>query len=137
MKRFGVSLEDDLLDDLDRLVTKHNFPNRSQALRFLVRQNLVEQKWKENKLVSGCIVLVYDHHKRDLVNQLMEIQHDCHHLVLSGQHVHLDHHNCLETILLKGKAKELRKLADKLLAVKGIKSGELVVSAIIGCQCRK
>ena len=129
MKRFGVSLEDDLLKDLDQLVRKHKLPNRSQAIRFLIRKNLIQEKWTDNKPVSGCIVLIYDHHRRDLLNQLMDTQHDYHHLILSGQHVHLDHHNCLETILVKGKAKELNELAKKILGLKGIKSGELVASS--------
>ena len=126
MKRFGVSLEDDLLTDLDRLVEKHKLPNRSQAIRFLVRKNLLQDKWKDNKPVAGCIVLIYDHHRRDLLNKLMDIQHDHHALILSGQHVHLDHYNCLETILVKGQPKELNGLAKKLIGLKGIKGGELV-----------
>jgi len=130
MKRFGVSVEDDLLDELDGLVKKHKLPNRSQAIRFLVRKSLVEEQWRGNEEVSGCVVLIYDHHKRDLVNQSMKIQHEYQHVVLSVQHVHLDHHNCAETIILKGKAKELRALADSLIALKGMKHGELVMSAI-------
>lgn len=130
MKRFGVSLEDNLLKELDELVLVHKLPNRSQAIRYLIRQNKVKEKWKSNAKVSGCIVLVYDHHKRDLLNKSVDIQHKYQHLVLSTQHVHLDHNNCLETIALKGKAKELRSLADSLIALKGIKHGELVMSAI-------
>lgn len=130
MKRFGVSVEDDLLDELDGLVKKHKLPNRSQAIRFLVRKSLVEEQWQGNEEVSGCVVLIYDHHKRDLVSQSMKIQHEYQHVVLSVQHVHLDHHNCAETIILRGKAKELRALADKLIALKGMKHGELVMSAI-------
>ena len=130
MKRFGVSLEDNLLEELDELVSVYKLPNRSQAIRYLIRKNKVEEKWKTNAKVSGCIVLVYDHHKRDLLNKSVDIQHNYQHLVLSTQHVHLDHNNCLETIALKGKAKELRSLADGLIALKGMKHGELVMSAI-------
>ena len=129
MKRFGVSLEDNLLKELDELVSIDKFPNRSQAIRYLIRKNKVEEKWKGNANVSGCIVLVYDHHKRDLLNKSVDIQHNYQHLVLSTQHVHLDHDNCLETIALKGKAKELKNLADSLIALKGMKHGELVMSA--------
>lgn len=129
MKRFGVSLEDPLLEELDHLVSKHKLPNRSQAIRFLVRKNSLQEKWKSNKKVAGCIVLVYDHHRRDLLNKLMAIQHDHHALILSGQHVHLDHHNCLETILVKGRAKALNALAKKLIGLKGIKGGDLVACA--------
>lgn len=128
LKRFGVSVEEDLLIALDNFVKRHRFPNRSQAIRHLIRNNLVEKKWKENKKVAGCLVLVYDHHKRDLINKSIDIQHQFQDLVLSIQHVHLDGHNCLETIALFGKAKRLEELADKLIALKGIKHGKLVTS---------
>ena len=130
MKRFGVSLENNLLKELDELVSIHKLPNRSQAIRHLIRKNKVEDKWKNNANVCGCIVLVYDHHKRGLLNKSVDIQHKYQRLVLSTQHVHLDHNNCLETIALKGKAKELKELADSLIALKGIKHGELVMSAV-------
>jgi len=128
VKRFGVSLEEGLLKNLDNFVVKHRFPNRSQAIRFLINQHVVEEKWKEGEDVAGALVLIYDHHKRDLQKQMTSLQHDYHCLILSSQHVHLDHHNCLETIALKGKAGKLLKLADKLKAIKGIKHGDLVMS---------
>ena len=128
VKRFGVSLEQDLLRDLDNLVIKHRFPNRSQAIRFLINQYKVEDKWQEDADVAGALVLIYDHHKRDIQKQMTGIQHDYNCLILSSQHVHLDHQNCLETIALKGKAGKLLKLADKLKAIKGIKHGDLVMS---------
>lgn len=130
MKRFGVSLEDDLLEKLDGLVAAHAFPNRSRAIRFLIRKYLKEEQWKSNREVTGCLVLVYDHHKSGLQNKLTSIQHDYHSLVICSQHVHLDHDNCMETITLKGKATELQELADKLIAVKGIIHGELVMSVL-------
>ncbi len=130
IKRFGVSLEEELLRELDRLVKKNKFPNRSQAIRFLIRKNLVEEAWQENKEVAGCIVLIYDHHKRDLVNKSLEIQHKFNHLILACQHVHLDHHNCLEMIALKGKAFHLKELADTLISLKGIKHGKLVMTSV-------
>lgn len=128
VSRFGVSLEEDLLKKLDQLVVKHQFPNRSQAIRFLINQHIVEDKWKEDKDVAGALVLIYDHHKRDLQKQLTSLQHDYNCLILSSQHVHLDHHNCLETIALKGKSSKLLRLADKLRSIKGIKHGDLVMS---------
>jgi CopG family nickel-responsive transcriptional regulator len=128
VKRFGVSLEEELLRDLDNLVIKHHFPNRSQAIRFLINQYKVEDKWQEDEDVAGALVLIYDHHKRDIQKQMTGLQHDYHCLILSSQHVHLDHHICLETIALKGKAGKLVKLADKLKAIKGIKHGDLVMS---------
>jgi CopG family nickel-responsive transcriptional regulator len=128
VKRFGVSLEEDLLKSLDNLVKIHQFPNRSQAIRYLINKNLTEEKWNMNVFVAGAIVLVYDHHKRELQNRSTNLQHNYHDLILSVQHVHLDHHNCLETIAVKGKAKDLKSLADKLIALKGIKHGQLVMS---------
>jgi CopG family nickel-responsive transcriptional regulator len=128
VKRFGVSLEEDMLNKLDRLVMKHQFPNRSQAIRFLISQHIVEEKWKDDSDVAGALVLIYDHHKRDLQKKLTGLQHDYHCLILSSQHVHLDHHNCLETITLKGKSSKLLKLADKLRSIKGVKHGDLVMS---------
>ncbi len=129
IKRFGVSLEKELLEELDRLVTKRQFPNRSQAIRFLIKKYSIEDEWEDNMEVAGAIVLVYDHHKRELQTKSTDIQHNYHHLILSVQHVHLDHHNCLETIAVKGKSFELKSLADKLFAIKGVKHGELVMTS--------
>ena len=128
VKRFGVSLEEGLLKELDALVSKRMLPNRSQAIRSLIRKNLVQEKWEGNENVSGCVVLIYDHHKRELLNKSIDVQHRYQHLVLAVQHAHLDHNNCLEAIIVKGKAKELKDLADRLIALKGIKHGELVMS---------
>ncbi|MFO7615487.1 MAG: nickel-responsive transcriptional regulator NikR [Bacteroidales bacterium] len=130
IKRFGVSLEEDLLEALDNYAGKHNFPNRSQVIRHLIRKNLVEEKWQANQVVAGAIVLVYDHHKRDLQHNSTHIQHDFHDLILSVQHVHLDHHHCLETIAVKGPANDLQELASQLIGLKGIFHGKLVMSAI-------
>jgi CopG family nickel-responsive transcriptional regulator len=128
VKRFGVSLENNLLKKLDQLVENQKFPNRSQAIRYLIKKNLVEDEWEGNEEVAGAIVLVYDHHKRNLQKQSTEVQHDFHHLILASQHVHLDHDNCLETISVKGKAQQLLILANQLIAIKGIKHGKLVMS---------
>jgi CopG family transcriptional regulator, nickel-responsive regulator len=130
IKRFGVSLEDELLQALNEFSIKNNFPNRSQAIRFLIRKNLVIQKWEGNQEVAGAIVLIYDHHKRDLQHNSTHIQHDFSDLILSVQHVHLDHHNCLETIAVKGQADSLKELANRLIGLKGIFHGELVMSGM-------
>jgi len=116
------------LKALDKMVVKHNFPNRSQAIRHLVKTTLVTDKVDENKTVAGAIVIVYDHHKRELNNKLMHVQHDYHDLILSTQHVHLEHDLCLETIAVKGKSKKLMELADKIIGTKGIKHGKLVIT---------
>ena len=129
MKRFGVSLEDELLRDLDRHARKHKLPNRSQAIRSLVRKDLVRDRWKENRVVSGCVVLTYDHHRRDLLKRLVAVQHDYSDLILASQHVHLDHDCCLEAILVRGRAARVNALADKLIALKGIQHGDVVMSA--------
>jgi CopG family transcriptional regulator, nickel-responsive regulator len=128
VKRFGVSLEEELLRALDTYVDQHQFPNRSQAIRHMIEKNTIEEKWEGNKEVAGAIVLVYDHHRRELQSKSTNIQHDYHHLILSVQHVHLDHDFCLETIAVKGKAAKLRKLANALIALKGIKHGDIVMS---------
>lgn len=129
IKRFGVSLEEDLLEGLDVFAKRNRFPNRSQTIRFLVRKNLVEEAWKGNREVSGAVVLIYDHHKRELINKAIDIQHNFSHLILSTQHIHLNHHNCLEIIALKGKASSLKELSDRLISLKGVKHGKLVVTA--------
>jgi len=129
IKRFGVSLEEDLLEELDRFVEEKKFPNRSQAIRHFIQQNMVQDQWKKDEDVAGAIVLIFDHHKRELSAQSVNLQHDHHHLILSVQHVHLDHDNCLETIAVKGKASQLIDLANSLIALKGIKYGELVMSS--------
>ncbi len=130
VKRFGVSLEEEILNNLDNLVKTSNFPNRSQAIRHLIKSSLVEDKVYKNKIVAGAIVIVYDHHKRELNSNLMNVQHDYHDLILSTQHVHLDHDLCLETIAVKGKARMLTELADKIIGTKGIKHGKLVITDI-------
>ncbi|MBN1185259.1 MAG: nickel-responsive transcriptional regulator NikR [Bacteroidales bacterium] len=126
--RFGVSLEKELLEALDQYVKENKFSNRSQAMRHLIKNNIVEKKWQCDNIVAGSITLVYDHHKRDLLNNLTEIQHDHHDVILSSQHIHLDHHNCMEIIAVKGKASVLTELSDKLIAVKGIQHGKLTMS---------
>jgi CopG family nickel-responsive transcriptional regulator len=129
IKRFGVSLEEELFKELDSLVKRHKFPNRSQAIRFLIRKNLTEEAYEDNGEVSGAVVMIYDHHRRELVNKSLDIQHEFGDIILATQHVHLEHHNCLELIALKGKASRLKELSDKLIALKGVKHGKLVVTA--------
>lgn len=126
--RFGVSLEQPVLEKLDDYRSDNKLPNRSQAIRHLIENNVVEKKWKCNNEVAGAIVIVYDHHKFDINNKSNELQHTYHHCILSTQHIHLSHDLCLETIAVKGKAHELTELADKIIALKGIRHGKLVMS---------
>jgi CopG family nickel-responsive transcriptional regulator len=128
LKRFGVSLESDLLEDLDNFVSNRRFSNRSQAIRFLVKKNLVEEKWDQDQDVTGAIVITYDHHIRELHSKVNRLQHEYHCLILSGQHIHLDDHSCIEIIAVKGKAGKVMNLANKFKAIKGIQHGELVMS---------
>jgi CopG family transcriptional regulator, nickel-responsive regulator len=128
--RFGVSLERETMDELDRYVKVNSFPNRSQAIRNLIEKYAVEQKWQCNNQVAGAIVIVYDHHKRNIDQELNEIQHNYHHLILSTQHVHLNHETCLETIVVKGIASELTELADKIITLKGIYHGKLIMTRL-------
>jgi CopG family nickel-responsive transcriptional regulator len=126
--RFGVSLEKELLEKFDILIKEKKYPNRSEAIRDLIRENLVRREWVEGKEVAGAITLVFDHHKRDLVNILTDIQHDFHQLIISSQHIHLDHDNCFEIIVVRGKPIEVSELADKLRATKGVKYGSLSIA---------
>ena len=127
--RFGVSLEKKLLDEFDALIKRKNYSNRSEAFRDLIRQDLVKEEWAKSGEVVGAITLVYDHHKRELVNKLTDIQHDFQGTIISTQHIHLDHDNCLELIAVKGPAADITKLADTLKSVKGVKHGTLSMSS--------
>jgi CopG family transcriptional regulator, nickel-responsive regulator len=128
VSRFGVSLEEELLQALDSFVKENNFPNRSQAIRNLIENNLVEKKWHCNNIVAGALILLYDHHKKEITNKLNNIQHDYFEVILSSQHFHLNHDNCLEIIAVRGPAVKLTELSDKLISMKGIKHGKLVMS---------
>lgn len=131
IKRFGVSLDETILNDLDKIVEQHRFPNRSQAIRALVQKNIVEEKWDNDDIVLATVVLIYDHNKKELHQQVSSLQHEYHCLLLAGQHVHIDDHNRMEIIALKGKANRIINLANKLKAVKGIKHAEISKTSII------
>ncbi len=127
--RFGVSLEKELLEKFDRLIKSKKYPNRSEALRDLIRRDLVTKEWQEDREIAGAITLVYNHHRRELVNRLTDIQHHFHKIIISAQHIHLDHDNCLEIVALRGNPKEAQRLANALKSVKGIKHGTLSMSS--------
>lgn len=126
--RFGVSLEAELLKKFDRLVQKRGYASRSDAFRDLIRRELVAERWQGRGEIAGAITIVYDHHRRELVNRLLTIQHDFGDLIISSQHIHLDHHSCLEIIAIKGAPAKARKLADGLRSIKGVKHGTLSMS---------
>ena len=126
--RFGVSLPEDLLEKFDRLIGAKNYTNRSEAIRDLIRQDLVNKQWQGKGEVAGAITIIYDHHKRELLNKITDIQHDFQKMIISSQHIHLDHDNCLEIVAVRGNSSEVQKLADTLKAVKGVKHGTLSMS---------
>lgn len=128
LERFSVSLEDQLLKQFDRFISDHQYVNRSEAVRDLIRKALVKEDWEADREVVGVISLVYDHHQRQLQDKLTEIQHAFHHDVVSTTHIHLNHDDCLEVIIVRGKASRVRKLADQLIALRGVKDGALNMS---------
>lgn len=127
--RFGVSLDDRLLQRFDELIEGKGYVNRSEAVRDLIRNALVEDQWaRGDEEIVGTVTLVYDHHTRDLSDKLTEQQHSHHGSIISALHVHLDEHNCLEVVVVKGRAGEVRRLADELVGTKGVKHGKLVTT---------
>ena len=122
--RIGVAISEPLLAKFDQLIKRRCYTNRSEAFRDLIRNELVGEVWKSSDVdVFGTVTLIYDHHVRLLSEKLVELQHKYHGFILSSMHVHLDHDNCLEVILVRGKATVVQKLADSLIATKGVKHG--------------
>jgi CopG family nickel-responsive transcriptional regulator len=130
LARFGVSLDEDILKALDEFVIENKLPNRSQAIRHLVEKNLVEKKWQCNQIVAGAIVMLYDHHKGDVTIKSNDTQHEYFDVILSSQHFHLSHENCIEIVAVRGTANRLTELSDKLIGIKGIIHGKLVMSRV-------
>ncbi|BCA55771.1 putative nickel-responsive regulator [Nitrospira sp. KM1] len=130
--RFGVSLDHHLLGDFDRVVKRRKYATRSEALRDLIREQLVSEEWTEDRdrEAVATITFVYDHHVRDLSRKLTHIQHDFQGHVMAGMHVHLDHDHCLEVLVVKGTAAQIKKIADTLISVKGVKHGKLTMTTM-------
>ncbi|MDD5354909.1 MAG: nickel-responsive transcriptional regulator NikR [bacterium] len=126
--RFGVSIDKGLLTKFDSFIKDKKYTNRSEAFRDLIRQELIQKQWQGDHEIAGAITLIYNHHKRELVNKLMDIQHDFGGAIISSQHIHLDHDNCLEIIAVKGSPGQAQKLSDSLKSVKGVKHGTLSMS---------
>jgi CopG family nickel-responsive transcriptional regulator len=126
--RFSISLEKELLSELDMFAVDNNFANRSQAVRHLIEKNIVEKKWHCDNIVAGAVVMIYDHHKKDIITRSNDIQHNYFDVILSSQHFHLSHEICLEIIAVKGHANKLTELSEKLISIKGIKHGKLIMS---------
>ena len=127
--RFGISIDERLLEKFDALIDEKGYSNRSEAIRDLIRNALVEEEWgRKNEETVGTVSLVYDHHTRDLADKLTEQQHSHHREIISALHVHLDAHHCLEVVVIKGKANKIRKLAEELIGTKGVKHGKLMTT---------
>ena len=126
--RTGLSLERELLEKFDTAINRRGYQNRSEAIRDLIRENLVEEAVEENKVIVGTLTMVYDHHQPNLSAKLIEAQHEAASKVLAATHVHLDHHHCLEVVILKGRSGEVKSLADRILSLRGVKHGHLTVT---------
>src|ERR1041385_2302046 len=129
LSRIGVAIDSDLLEKFDALIASRGYTNRSEAFRDLIRDELVEKTWEHPESnVVGTVTLVYNHHGRLLNEKLTDLQHSHFHNVLSTLHVHLDHDNCLEVLVVKGKASMVKKIADALISTKGVKNGRLTIT---------
>jgi CopG family nickel-responsive transcriptional regulator len=131
LKRFGVSIPLSLLLKFDEYIKNKNYKNRSEAIRDLIRAEFVKESFETNKEVAGVISIVYDHHKRELVDKIVDIQHDYQDIIIASQHIHLDHDNCLEVIIARGKAQRIKDLASRLQATKGVKHTTLSFTAVV------
>lgn len=135
--RFGVSIEEDLLQKFDERIQRKGYRNRSEALRDLIRHDLIAEEWHSDQVTAGTITLVYDHHTNDLGQNLTHIQHSFTGDIISVLHVHLDHHNCMEVLIVRGKASLLQSLADQLAGIRGVKYGKLSIAttgSLITCD---
>jgi CopG family transcriptional regulator, nickel-responsive regulator len=127
--RFGVSIPDDLLEKFDSLISDRGYTNRSEAIRDLIRDRLVEDEWTGSDAeVVGTVTVVYNHEQSDLAQKLTEIQHRRHNLIISSVHVHLDAHNCLEVLIMRGLPSEVKKAAELLISTRGVKHGKIIMT---------
>jgi len=127
LERFGVSMDATLLREFDRRIREKGYRTRSEAVRDLVRDSLVEGEWEvQARQVVGTVTVVYDHHTRELTHVLTELQHQFHDALICTTHVHLNEHNCLEVIVVKGRNEYVRVIADRLISTRGVKHGKLV-----------
>ena len=129
LRRFSVSLEEELLEQFDSYIRERGYVNRSEAVRDLIRKEFISEEWEQDGDVAGVVTLVYNHHQPQLQEKITEIQHDYYTLITSTTHVHTDHHNCLEVIIVKGKASRIREMAEKVIAMRGVKNGNLTMTS--------
>ena len=125
VKRFSVSMEEKLLRSFDGFMMREGYNNRSEAIRDIIRKQFVDEEWEKGTPVAGSVMLVYNHHKRELLEKIMDVQHDFHDVIISTQHVHMDHDNCLEIVVVKGRVEKIKKLYNSLAALKGVKYSSL------------
>jgi CopG family transcriptional regulator, nickel-responsive regulator len=131
LKRFGVSMEEGLLSKFDKLISKKGYSNRSEAIRDIVREKLVEQNISnDNEQAFGVLTVVYDHHQRELDEKITSFQHEYFKSIISTTHIHIDHDHCLEVIILKDKAGKIKAITDKLLSFKGVMHGKLELTSL-------
>jgi len=130
LTRISISLEEELLRSFDESMTQQGYPTRSEALKALMRHSLVEPEWSGDGVVAGAVTFVYDHHRPGISDRLTHIQHDFGSLIVSTQHVHLDHDHCLEIVVVKGRAARIRELVAALRSVKGLKHNALVMTSV-------
>lgn len=131
LTRFGVAVPGSLLNSFDEVIQEQGYANRSEAIRDLIRDKLVKETWESGQgEVIGALTLVYDHHSREVQERLTQLQHDFHAVVISTLHVHLDAHNCLEVIVLRGSATDIKKMSDALISQTGVVHGQLAVTAV-------
>ena len=126
--RFGVSIDQSLLRSFDRLIGQKGYQNRSEAIRDLIRDSLVQEEWESGQETVGTIAIVYDHHTRELSKALTGLQHNFFKFIISTIHVHLDAHHCMEVLIVKGKSDDLKKISDRLIGIKGVKHGRLCLT---------
>lgn len=130
-KRFGVSVPPDLLEKFDEKIEEKMYTNRSEAIRDLIREFLVEEKWeKTDEEVYGSLTLIFDHEKKGISDKLTDLQHQDHAHIVSTMHIHLDKHNCMETMAIKGKPQDIKQISNKLISTKGVKHGKLMMTSV-------
>jgi CopG family nickel-responsive transcriptional regulator len=127
--RFGVSIDDQLIRKFDSLIARKGYATRSEAIRDMIRDTLVEQEWSsDDRETVGTITIVYNHHTRELDHALTDMQHQSFHQIISALHVHLDAHNCLEVLVVKGRSRDIKQIADRLIGTRGVKHGKLTMT---------
>jgi len=129
--RFGVSMSPKLLERFDESIVRKGYTNRSEAIRDLIRESLVEMEWKTNdEEVVGTITIIYSHTTRELADKLTDFQHQAHQAIISTLHIHLDEHNCLEVMVVRGRNNFVREIAERLISTKGVKHGKLTMTSV-------